>query len=110
MNNTAASVAAAEALINQAVAQGSVNPILSSGGGGTGSTGSWIANLTDPVIKADMTAASSGGVVSEAGMAKLFTDLAAELSSGNTTLSASQMNDLQTIATHLNVGERRRPM
>ena len=80
-------------------------------GATTGSTAtpSWISSLSDAVIKADMIAASAGGTVSEAGMAKLFTDLAAELTTNKTTLSASQLSDLQTIATNLNVGETASP-
>lgn len=66
---------------------------------------SWIATLNDPVIKADMTAAAAGGTVSEAGMAQLFSDLGAELTADNATLSASQLSDLKTIAADLNVGE-----
>jgi hypothetical protein len=66
---------------------------------------SWIATLNDATLKADMTAAVSTGTVSEAGMAQLFGDLDAELAAGKTTLSASQFNDLKTIAADLNVGE-----
>ena len=71
----------------------------------TGAPPSWIATLHDTAIKADMTAASAGGTVSETGMAKLFTDLAAELTTSKTTLSVSQLSDLKTIAADLNVGE-----
>jgi len=72
---------------------------------GTAPAASWIASLNDTVIKADMTAASAGGTVTESGMGKLFTDLAAELTTNKTTLSASQFTDLKLIATDLNVGE-----
>jgi hypothetical protein len=72
---------------------------------GATATPSWISTLKDPVIKADMTAASAGGTVAEIGMAQLFSDLAAELTTNKTTLSASQFNDLKTIAADLNVGE-----
>jgi hypothetical protein len=72
---------------------------------GAGTAPAWIASLSDPVIKTDMAAAAAGGTVSETGMAQLFSDLAAELTTDNTTLSASQLNDLQTIAADLNVGE-----
>ena len=65
----------------------------------------WIASLNDAAIKADMTKASAGGTVSESGMAQLFSDLAAELTTGNATLSGSQLNDLKTIAADLNVDE-----
>ena len=71
----------------------------------TGSTTapSWIATLTDAALKADMNAMS--GNVTEAGLAKMVTDLAAELTSSKSTLSTSQFNDLKTIVTNLNVGE-----
>ena len=69
------------------------------------STPSWINGLNDSVLKADMTLASASGIVTEASIAKLFTDLSAELSSHHTTLSSTQFNDLQLIATNLNVGE-----
>jgi hypothetical protein len=74
----------------------------------TGSTTapSWIATLTDAALKADMNAMS--GNVTEAGLAKMVSDLAAELTSSKTTLSTSQFNDLKTIVTNLNVGETRR--
>lgn len=64
---------------------------------------SWIATLSDSVLKADMNAMS--GTVTEAGLAKLVTDLSAELTSNKTTLSSSQFNDLKTIVADLNVGE-----
>src|SRR4051794_15325416 len=65
----------------------------------------WVWFLNDTVIKADMATASAGGTVSQAGMAQLFLDLAAELGNTGTTLSATQLADLQTIAADLNVGE-----
>jgi hypothetical protein len=52
-----------------------------------------------------MTAAAASGTVTEAAMATLFTDLANELTANHATLSASQFNDLKTIAANLNVGE-----
>jgi len=76
-----------------------------SGTTGSGAPPSWISTLSDSVIKADMTAASAGGTVSETGMAQLFSGLAAELTANNAKLSASQFSDLQTIAANLNVGE-----
>jgi len=65
----------------------------------------WINGLNDSVLKADMTLASASGIVTEASIAKLFTDLSAELSSQHSTLSSSQFNDIQLIAINLNVGE-----
>ncbi|WP_287878841.1 putative Ig domain-containing protein [Aquitalea sp.] len=71
----------------------------------TGSTTapSWISTLSDAALKADM--AAMAGTVTEAGLAKMVTDLAAELTSSKTTLSTSQFNDLKAIVTNLNVGE-----
>jgi hypothetical protein len=66
---------------------------------------SWIASLNDPVLQADMTAAAGSGSITEASMAQMFSDLANELITNHTTLSASQLDDLKTIATNLNVGE-----
>ena len=63
---------------------------------------SWVANLNDAVLKKDMTNAFSGGTVSEAAMATTLSDLANELSTGHSTLSASQMSDLKAIASGLN--------
>ena len=71
----------------------------------SGGTAYWIASLSDATIKADMTAASAGGVVSESGLVELFSDLVAKLTSGNAALSAAQYNDLKLIAGNLNVGE-----
>lgn len=76
---------------------------------GSGAIPAWIASLNDTVIRNEMTAASAGGIVSEAGMAQLFSALAAELTTDNTTLSVGQLTDLKTIATDLNVGETASP-
>ena len=65
---------------------------------------SWIASLSDAFLKADMMSAAADGVIAESEMAKLFTDLGAELTSGKT-LTASQFGDLKTIVADLNVGE-----
>jgi len=70
---------------------------------------SWISSLSDSVIKADMTAASASGSVSETAMARLFSDLGAELTTNKTTLSASQLGDLNKIAADLNIGETASP-
>lgn len=80
-------------------------PVAAGTMSGTAAAPSWIATLSDSVIRTDMTAAAAGGTVAQAGMGKLFTDLAAELTSGKTTLSASQYNDLKTVAADLNTGE-----
>ena len=72
---------------------------------GSAAVPSWISALTDAVLKTDMTAASAGGAVSETAMARLFSDLGAELTASKTTLSAGQISDLKTIAADLNVGE-----
>lgn len=52
-----------------------------------------------------MAGALNNGVVTEAGMAQLFADLASELSADGTTLSQNQLNDLKTIAANFNNGE-----
>ena len=65
----------------------------------------WISGLSDPALRAGMAAAASSGVVSEAGVAQAFLALATELAAAGTALSASQFNDLKTIAANLNVGE-----
>jgi hypothetical protein len=67
-------------------------------------TPSWIATLSDPVLRLDMEAAASTGTITEAAMLQTFTELGAELTAGNMTLSASQFSDLKTIAANLNVG------
>jgi hypothetical protein len=66
---------------------------------------SWIDSLNDDQIRASMIAADVGGTVSEAGMAALFQNLVDVLNAENSTLSATQVADLQTIAANLNVGE-----
>jgi hypothetical protein len=102
-----ASTGAASGSSGSSGSGGSSGTSQTSGSSKTGSTAtpSWVATLADSVIKADMTAADVGGTVSETGMAQLFTDLAAELTTSKTTLSASQLSDLKTIAADLNVGE-----
>ncbi len=65
----------------------------------------WVSLIHDSILAADMAAANVNGVVSEAGMVKLFTDLAASLNANHTTLSASQFADLKLIAADLNQGE-----
>ena len=59
----------------------------------------WISSLNDPVLKAAFTA--FGDSITEADMAKALDDLASELTSDNTTLSASQLTDLETIAANI---------
>ncbi len=85
--------------------QGAAGSSAVAGKAGAGSTPSWIGSLQDTVLKADMTAASADGTVTEAEMATLFTDLVNELKNGSATLSSSQLADLKTIAADLNVGE-----
>ena len=64
---------------------------------------SWVSSLSDSALKNDMIAMN--GNVTEAGLTKMMVDLGNELTKGNNTLSASQFNDLETIAIDLNVGE-----
>ena len=63
---------------------------------------SWVNSLSDPVIESDMEAAFVDGSVTENGLAKLFSDLASELTQNSTTLTASQFQDLKTISSNLN--------
>jgi hypothetical protein len=51
-----------------------------------------------------MTAADVDGTVTYAGLLKVLTDIDATLASSNTTLTASQLADLKTIAANLNNG------
>jgi len=72
-------------------------------GGGTTSAPAWVSALGTASIAADMAAADVNGVVSEAGLTKLLTDLDATLSS-TTKLTSQEFADLKTIAANLNVG------
>ncbi len=71
-------------------------------GTSSGATPAWISSLNTASIAADMAAADVGGVVSEAGLTKLLTDLDATLSSS--TLTSKEFADLETIAANLNNG------
>jgi hypothetical protein len=53
------------------------------------------------VLKADFTSFASAGSITEAEMARALTDLDAELTSSGTSLSASQLTDLRTIAANI---------
>ncbi len=68
------------------------------------STPSWISKLSTASIAADMKAADVNGVVTEAGLTKLMTDLTSSLSSSNSKLTTAEFNDLKTIAANLNNG------
>ena len=72
--------------------------------GATTATPAWVAALNDPALKAAMTAAAANGIVTEAGMAKVFGDLVAELTATKTTLSAGQFAGLKTIAASIALG------
>ncbi len=61
-------------------------------------TPAWVTGLTDASLKSDLASIAAGGTVTEAQMAKVFTDLTAELTSNKAALSASQFSDLRTIA------------
>ncbi len=63
----------------------------------------WIASLHTASLAADMAAADVNGVVTEAGLAKILTDLDATLSS-TSTLTTNEFADLKTIAANLNNG------
>jgi hypothetical protein len=70
----------------------------------TSSTPAWINSLATASIAADMKAADVSGVVTEAGLSKLFTDLDTTLTSTNSKLTAAEFADLKTIAANLNNG------
>jgi len=61
----------------------------------------WINDLSDAVLKADFTSFFSSGSITEAEITKALGDLASELTSSGTTLSASQFNDLESIAANI---------
>ncbi|MDR3375972.1 MAG: putative Ig domain-containing protein [Ancalomicrobiaceae bacterium] len=69
-----------------------------------GSVPSWVSGLATASIAADMAAADVSGVVTYAGLTKIFTDLAATLSSTSSTLTTAEFNDLKTIVSNLNNG------
>ena len=68
----------------------------------TSTTPSWVSGIVDTGIQASMTAAFTNGMITQNGMGNLFTALTNNLSSNNTTLTASQLNDLKLIASNLN--------
>ena len=64
------------------------------------STPIFIANLSDPILKGDLTNAySTNGIIKQSDLAALFPKLATEV--GNGTLSASQVEDLKSIANNI---------
>jgi hypothetical protein len=71
---------------------------------GSSALPSWVSTLLDSTIKTDMTTAVADGIISEVEMAKVFTDIDANLSAGKTTLSASQFADLKTVVSDLSNG------
>ncbi len=60
----------------------------------------WIQNLSDAVLKNDFTSFFSSGSITEAEIAKALGDLASELGTFKT-LSASQLDDLKSIAANI---------
>ncbi len=64
----------------------------------------WMSTLANSSIATDMAAADVGGTVTYAGLENLVADLDNSLTSGKTTLSASQFSDLKIIAANLNNG------
>ncbi len=67
-------------------------------------TPSWISQLSTPSIASGMTAAISNGTVTYSGLLSLLTNLNSSLSGSNSTLTAAEFSDLQTIAANLNNG------
>jgi len=72
--------------------------------GTTVSVPTWIVSLSNATLKADMTSAAATGVVSYAGLYKLFTDLEASVKAQGGSLTSSQFTDLKTIASNLSNG------
>ncbi|TBW32227.1 peptidase C2 [Siculibacillus lacustris] len=64
----------------------------------------WVATLKTASIATDMRAAISNGTVTFSGLTKVFTDLAATLTSSGTKLTATQLADLKTIVANLGTG------
>ena len=65
---------------------------------------SWLGSLATASIARDMSAAIINGQVTYSGLLTLLNDVASPLSSSRTTLSATQLSDLTTIAANLNNG------
>ena len=84
----------------------SINSESASGTAETGSSAvpSWVSTLQTTSIASDMTAADVNGTVAYAGLEKLFADLDSTLASSNTSLTAAEFSDLETIAANLNNG------
>ena len=76
----------------------------------TGSTvPSWVSTLKTASIASDMIAADVNGTVTYTGLEKLITDLNSTLASTNTSLTAAEFSDLETIAANLNNGMQASP-
>ena len=71
---------------------------------GTTTTPAWFSNLSTASIKADITAADVNGVMSYAGLEKVFADVDATLTSTKSGLTAAEMADFKTITANLNNG------
>ena len=84
----------------------SINSESASGTAETGSSAvpSWVSTLQTTSIASDMAAADVNGTVAYAGLEKLFADLDSTLASSNTSLTAAEFSDLETIAANLNNG------
>ena len=64
-------------------------------------TPSWISALMDRALKADFSSFYTAGSITEAEMTKALSGLVAENEKSNATLSASQLADLQSIASNI---------
>ena len=84
----------------------SINSESASGTAETGSSAvpSWVSTLQTTSIASDMAAADVNGTVAYAELEKLFADLNSTLASSNTSLTAAEFSDLETIAANLNNG------
>ena len=66
---------------------------------------SWVASLSNAQIRSDMTAATADGVIGYSDLTTLFGDISTALKAGQTTLTASQFDDLKAIVANLNTDE-----
>lgn len=82
-----------------------MSPNTSSKWGIAITTPSWVASLTDPEIETDVSDLTAGGTLSYGGALQILDDVAATVAaSPSKSVTASELDDLQTIAANLNTG------
>ena len=66
---------------------------------------SWIAGLTDPELKADVSSLTAGGTLSYSGALQILDDVSTTAAASATkSVTTAEFNNLQTIAANLNTG------